>query len=85
MKEISPIGWALIGIITLIVFSSYWSLLSLLRKKNKNPDSPSWAKSWRMMAHPWEAENRELDKLSKEVANLGNHNPSDSGQKPPQA
>jgi hypothetical protein len=85
LNEISPIGWALIGIVTIIVFSSYWSLLSMLRKKNKNPDSPSWSKSWRMMTNPWESENREMDKLSKEVANLGHRDASDEAQNPPQA
>ncbi len=70
MKDISPVGWALIGLITLVVLSSYWSLLSLLRRKNKNPDQPSWTKSWRALSNPWEAENRQMDQLSKEVSAL---------------
>ncbi|HEY4692876.1 MAG TPA: hypothetical protein VIH16_05525 [Bellilinea sp.] len=70
MKEITPIGWALIGVVTLVVLSSYWSLLSLLRKKTKNPDQPSWTKSWRALSNPFEAENRQMDQLSKEVAAL---------------
>ena len=71
MKEISPIGWVLIGVITLIVFSSYWSLASMLRKRTKNPNQPSWTKSWRALTNPWEAENRQMDQLSKEVKELG--------------
>jgi hypothetical protein len=38
-----------------------------------------------MMANPWESENREMDKLSKEVANLGHRDASDEAQNPPQA
>lgn len=70
MKDISPIGWVLIGVITLVVLSSYLSLISLLRKKTKNPDQPSWTKSWRALSNPFEAENRQMDQLSKEVAAL---------------
>jgi len=71
MNDISPIGWALIGVVTLIVLSSYWSLASMLRKKTKNPNQPSWTKSWRTLTNPWEAENRQMDKLAKEVKELG--------------
>lgn len=71
MKEISPIGWVLIGVITLIVLSSYWSLASMLRNRTKNPNQPSWTKSWRALTNPWEAENRQMDQLSKEVKELG--------------
>ncbi|HWR65126.1 MAG TPA: hypothetical protein VN364_03320 [Bellilinea sp.] len=71
MYEISPIGWVLIGVITLIVLSSYWSLASMLRKRPKNPNQPSWTKSWRALTNPWEAENRQMDQLSKEVKELG--------------
>lgn len=71
MKEISPIGWVLIGVITLIVFSSYWSLASMLRKRSNNPNQPSWTKSWRTLTNPWEGENHQMDKLSKEVKELG--------------
>ena len=71
MNDISPIGWVLIGVITLIVLSSYWSLASLLRKRTKNPNQPSWTKSWRALTNPWEAENRQMDQLSKEVKELG--------------
>jgi hypothetical protein len=70
MNDISPIGWILIGVITLIVLSSYWSLASLLRKRTKNPNQPSWTKSWRMLTNPWEAENRQMEQLSKEVKEL---------------
>jgi len=70
MNDISPLGWVLIGVITLIVLSSYWSLASLLRKRTKNPNQPSWTKSWRALTNPWEAENRQMDQLSKEVREL---------------
>lgn len=70
MNDISPLGWVLIGVITLIVLSSYGSLASLLRKRTKNPNQPSWSKSWRALTNPWEAENRQMDQLSKEVREL---------------
>lgn len=70
MNDISPLGWVLIGVITLIVLSSYWSLASLLRKRTNNPNQPSWTKSWRALTNPWEAENRQMDQLSKEVREL---------------
>jgi len=70
VTHISTIGWILIAAIAAIVISSYWSLLSLLRNKNKKPDQPSWVKSWQVLNKPWEAENKQLGELSKKVSDL---------------
>lgn len=71
MKEISPLGWVLIGAITFIVLSSYWSLASMFRNKGKKSQLPSWSKTWHILTNPWEAETRDLERLSKEVSTLG--------------
>lgn len=70
MSEIPLIGWILIAAIAAIVISSYWSLLSLLRNKDKKPDQPSWMKSWQALSKPWEAENKQLDELSRKITDL---------------
>lgn len=70
MKEIPLIGWLMIGVIGMIVLGSYISLLSLVRRKDKKPNQPSWAKSWRILTNPWEAENKQLDDLSRQVSGL---------------
>lgn len=82
MKEIPLIGWILIVAIAAIVISSYWSLLSLLRNKNIKPDQPSWTKSWQALIKPWEAEDKQLDALSKSVSRLNSTDPArhDSGK-----
>jgi len=80
MKEISPLGWALIAAISFIVLYSYWSLISLLRNRNKQQRPPSWTKTWHILSHPFEAENRDLDRLSKEVSSLGKQTMGDEDQ-----
>lgn len=77
MKEISPLGWVLIGVISMIVLSSYWSLLSLVRKKNQRSDAPSWTKSWKALSNPWESEDKQLDELSRQVSHLQKPETSD--------
>lgn len=84
MKEIPLFGWILIIVIAGIVISSYWSLVSLLRNKDKKPQQPSWTKSWQALTKPWEAENKQLDELSRQVSNLHSNASSDdkSGSPP---
>lgn len=77
MSNIPLAGWILIAVIAAIVISSYWSLLSLLRNKDKKPDQPSWMKSWQILSKPWEAENKQLDELSKQISRLKTSIPSD--------
>jgi len=87
LKEISTLGWVLIAVISLIVLSSYWSLLSLVRKKNQRSDAPSWTKSWKALSNPWENEDKQLDELSRQVSNLQNleaANKNNDPQKPPE-
>lgn len=79
MSNIPLIGWILIAAIAAIVISSYWSLLSLLRNKDKKPDQPSWVNSWHVLSKPWEAEDKQLGELSRKVADLSGTDPSASG------
>lgn len=83
MKEISPIGWILIAVISFIVLSSYWSLISLFRNRNKQSNLPTWTKTWHILTNPWEAENKDLERLSKEVSTLGNTGKADEKQNLP--
>lgn len=76
MSDIPLIGWILIAVIAAIVISSYWSLLSLLRNKDKKPDQPSWIKSWQALSKPWEAEDKQLNELSRQVTSLSKDKPS---------
>jgi hypothetical protein len=84
MKEFSPIGWVLIGAVVFIVLSTYWSLASMIRKKRHNHEQPLWTKSWHAVSHPFEAESRDLDRLSREVSNLVKSSSAEETEPPPE-
>jgi hypothetical protein len=83
MESVSPLAWILIGFIALLVISGFASLFSMAWRKESRPARPWWVNAWRGLTHPWEAEDQQLDELSRRVASLSRNDSADTNDPHP--
>ncbi len=80
MNHISTTGWIVIILLVGMIIGTNLTLIFALRNRNRKPSSQSPNRSWEILKNPWDAEDREWNKLSEKVKHL----PSSTADEPDQ-
>ncbi len=70
MKDISPTGWIVIILLACMIIGTNLSLIFALRNRNRKSTSSDPNRTLEVMKNPWDAEDRQWNKLSEKVKNL---------------
>jgi hypothetical protein len=70
MNDISPTAWIVIILLACIIIGTNLSLIYALRNRNRKSPSSHPNRTLETIKHPWDAEDREWNKLSEKVKNL---------------
>lgn len=81
MNEISTTGWIVIILLGGLIIGINLSLLFALRGRNRKSSGSEPSSAWQTLKNPWDAEDREWNKLAEKVKHLPTFPSDQSDQK----